>query len=48
MTIQLTPRLKLSVDVNGEGLIDTSIPNWNRVDQASGVIYTTITRASSS
>lgn len=37
----LTPRLKLVVDAAGTSPIDTSAANWNRVDQAAGILTTT-------
>ena len=36
-----TPRLKLKVDASGEGLVDTLSGNWDRVDKAAGIMYTT-------
>jgi hypothetical protein len=36
----LTPRLKLVVDTDNSSSIDTQASNWNRVDQAAGVMST--------
>lgn len=36
----LTPRLKLVVDTLGESAIDTLSANWNRVDEAAGIMST--------
>jgi hypothetical protein len=41
MTTSLTPRLKLLVDTLGETNIDGQSSNWNRVDQAAGILTTT-------
>jgi hypothetical protein len=40
MVNTLTPRLKLTVDPDGSSPVGVNLPNWSRVDQATGFMYT--------
>lgn len=35
----LTPKLKLTTDPDGEGLVDNNYANWDKVDLAAGIQY---------